>query len=74
MSTSIRIQKALYEAARQKANASGRTISDQVAFWANMGRVALENPDLPIDFIAESLASLSEPREQATDFVPKVTQ
>lgn len=36
-----------------------------------VARAALDNPDLPIDFIAEALASLAEPREDATPFVPR---
>jgi len=34
-------------------------------------RAAQDNPDLPVSFVAESLASLSEPREYATPFIPR---
>ena len=34
-------------------------------------RAALDNPDLPASFIAESLMSLAEPREDSTPFVPR---
>ena len=36
-----------------------------------MGRAALDNPDLPVTFIAESLASMDEAREDTTPFVPR---
>ena len=70
-STSIRINHSLYEKARQEAQAEHRTIAGQIEYWAQIGRAALDNPDLPVSFIAESLASLAEPREEATDFVPR---
>lgn len=70
-STSIRIDQALYDQAKIDAAAEHRTIAGQVEYWANVGRAALDNPDLPVSFIAESLASMAEPREEATPFVPR---
>ena len=69
--TSIRIDQALYDQAKADAAAEHRTIAGQVEFWAKIGRAALDNPDLPVSFIAESLASMAEPREHATPFVPR---
>ena len=69
-STSIRIDQELYELARRDAVLEHRTIAGQIEFWARVGRAALDNPDLPVRFVAESLASLAEPREQAEPFVP----
>jgi len=70
-STSIRIDQNLYDQARNEALAEHRTIAGQVEYWAKIGRAALDNPDLPVSFIAESLASIAEPREDATPFVPR---
>ena len=70
-STSIRIDQTLYNQARQDALAEHRTIAGQIEYWAKLGRAALDNPDLPITFIAESLASMAESREEATAFVPR---
>jgi hypothetical protein len=70
-STSIRINQDLYEQAKQDAMIEHRTIAGQIEFWARVGRAALDNPDLPVSFIAESLASLDEPRDQAQPFVPR---
>jgi hypothetical protein len=69
--TSIRIEQKLYNQAKADAAAEHRTISGQIEFWAKVGRAALDNPDLPVSFVAESLASMSEPREDATPFVPR---
>lgn len=68
---SIRINHQLYDQAKVEATAEHRTISGQVEFWAKVGRAALDNPDLPVSFIAESLASMGEPRERATPFIPR---
>jgi hypothetical protein len=70
-STSIRIERDLYEQAKADAAAEHRSISGQIAFWARVGRAALDNPDLPVGFIADSLASLAEPPSMATPFVPR---
>jgi hypothetical protein len=69
--TSIRIDQTLYDQARAEAVAEHRTIAGQVEYWAKLGRAALDNPDLPVSFIAESLASMAEPREEATAFVAR---
>ena len=72
MSTvSMRIDEALISAARAAAKAEFRTVQGQVEFWAKVGRAALDNPDLPASFIAESLMSLAEPREDSTPFVAR---
>jgi len=73
-STSIRIDQALYEQAKTDAAIEHRSIAGQIEFWARVGRAALDNPDLPVTFVAESLASMAEPREQATPFIPRNRQ
>ena len=70
-STSIRIDQTLYDQARNEAASEHRTIAGQVEYWAKVGRAALDNPDLPVSFVAESLVSMAEPREEATAFVPR---
>ena len=70
-SISIRIDQALYKQARNEAAAEHRTIAGQVEYWAKVGRAALDNPDLPVSFVAESLASMAELREGAAPFTPR---
>ena len=72
--TSIRIDQSLYDQAKTDAAIEHRTIAGQVEYWAKVGRAALDNPDLPVSFIAEALASLAEPHEQATPFIPHSSQ
>lgn len=68
---SVRIDENLINAARVAAKAEFRTVQGQVEYWAKVGRAALDNPDLPVSFIAESLMSLAEPREDSLPFVPR---
>lgn len=58
--TSIRIDQTLYDQAKADAAAEHRSIAGQVEYWAKNGRAALDNPDLPVSFIAESLASMAK--------------
>jgi len=71
MSTSIRIDQTLYNQAKAEAATEHRTIAGQIEFWAKVGRAALDNPDVPVSFVAESLVSMAESREDATPFVPR---
>lgn len=71
ITTSIRIDQKLYDQAKEDAAIEHRSIAGQVEYWAKIGRAALDNPDLPVSFIAESLASMAEPREHTTLFVPR---
>ena len=54
--TTIRIDRMLYDQAKVDAAGEHRTIAGQVEFWARIGRAALDNPDLPVTFVTESLA------------------
>ncbi|MEN6412423.1 MAG: hypothetical protein ABFC84_06595 [Veillonellales bacterium] len=63
MSVAIRIDEELYEDAKRTAAAEFRTVPLQVAFWAKMGKIALENPDLPIELIRDMLISKGEKSE-----------
>lgn len=70
MSVSVRLDEELVGQARSAAKAEFRTVQGQLEFWAKVGRAALDNPDLPADFIAESMMAMAEPREEATPFIP----
>lgn len=71
MGMPVRIDDTLYEQARTEAQIEHRTIAGQIEYWATVGRAALDNPDLPVSFVAEALASMREPHDQVTPFVPR---
>lgn len=68
---SVRMNDDMVGAARAAAKAEFRTVQGQIEFWAKVGRAALDNPDLPASFVAESLMSMAEPRDDTTPFVPR---
>ena len=63
MGIQIRIDEALYETAKVRAKAEMRSIPQQVAYWAKVGKTALDNPDLPIEFVRDTLLALEEESE-----------
>jgi hypothetical protein len=71
MGMPVRINDTLYKQARASARAERRTISGQIEFWALVGRTALDNPDLPIDFIRDLLIARGEGLTLAIPFVPE---
>ncbi len=68
MSTPIRISEDIYNAAKKTAKAEYRTIPSQIEFWAKIGKCALDNPDLSVDFIKEILISKHQDRSLAEPF------
>jgi hypothetical protein len=69
MGIAIRIDETIYNAAKKIARAEYRSIPNQIEYWATVGKCALDNPDLPIEFIRDVLiaknidSSLAEPFE-----------
>jgi hypothetical protein len=63
MSISIRIDDALYESAKLRARAEMRTVPQQISFWAKVGRAALDNPDMPVELVRDTLQALEEESE-----------
>ncbi len=63
MSVAIRIDDKLYKQAETTARAESRTAPLQVQYWAKIGKAALDNPDLPIEFIKSILASEGQSSE-----------
>lgn len=68
MSISMRIDETLYREASFVAKAECRSIPHQIEFWAKIGKCALDNPDLPIEFIRDLLISQQQDRAIAEPF------
>jgi len=71
MGMPVRIDDTLYNQARAQAQAERRTIAGQIEFWAMVGKAALDNPDLPIDFMRDLLVARAEGMTLTTPFVPQ---
>ena len=71
MGMPVRIDDTLYGQAKAQAKAERRTIAGQIEFWAQVGRTALDNPDLQIDFIRDLLIARAEDSDLETPFIPE---
>lgn len=69
MGVPIRIDESIYNAAKKVAKGEFRSIPHQIEFWATVGKCALENPDLPIDFIKELIITKNQDYSLAQPFV-----
>jgi hypothetical protein len=60
MGMPVRIDDQLYEQAKAHAHAESPTITGQIEFWAMVGKTALDNPDLLINFVKDLLVARAE--------------
>jgi hypothetical protein len=68
MSMPVRIEPDLYNRAKKEAAVEHRTIAGQIEFWAQVGRACIDNPDLPVTFVIDSLASLEASEKDKKSF------
>ncbi len=68
MSMPVRIDDQLYNEAKSASKGECRTISGQLEFWAKVGKAALDNPDLPIEFVRDLMVAKAEERENLSIF------
>lgn len=68
MGIPIRIDEQIYNEAKKIAWAECRSIPHQIEFWAMIGKCALDNPDLPIEFVKDLLISTRQDRSLAEPF------
>ncbi len=60
MPSAVRISDDLLNLARKVSKAENRSLTGQIEYWAKIGRLAEENPDLPYHLIREILLGLDE--------------
>lgn len=63
-SVSVRLDKELFDAASVEGRAEYRSAAQQINFWAKVGRNALANPDLPVEFVRDILIAKELPMEE----------
>ena len=59
MST-VKLSEQLVQEAKQHAQAAHRSTPKQIEFWARMGKLADENPDMTLGFVKDITTSLVE--------------
>ncbi|WP_260292046.1 ParD-like family protein [Sedimenticola hydrogenitrophicus] len=60
MATSVRLDDEFVGEAQVYAQASKRSVPKQIEHWAEIGRMAEDNPDLPYSFIKEAIIATAE--------------
>jgi hypothetical protein len=55
MPTAVKISNELFEKAKIQSKVFKRSIAGQIEYWAKIGQIIEENPDLPLPFIQDVL-------------------
>jgi hypothetical protein len=51
MAVAVRLPEEIVKDAQKYASLSLRSVPKQIEYWYRLGKIADENPDLPLDFI-----------------------
>ncbi|MEQ8443066.1 MAG: hypothetical protein RKK11_14020 [Alphaproteobacteria bacterium] len=68
MRRNVPIPEDLLKAAHYACTRSARTVPEQIEHWARLGKVAEENPDLPLSFIVDIIATRAESEKDPYHF------
>ena len=60
MATALRISYDLVRIARKYAAIDRRSITGQIEYWARLGKMAEDNPDMPFSLIRDILIGIEE--------------
>ena len=60
MAIAVRISDDLVRKARSRSKALKRSLAGQIEYWAKIGELAEDNPDLPFSFIQDILIGLEQ--------------
>ena len=60
MATAVKLSEDIVSEARIMSRALNRSVAGQIEYWAKIGKIAEENPDLTYDFIKNILIALEE--------------
>lgn len=60
MSTALKLSDELIDLAKPHAIAEHRSVPKQIEYWARLGKAVEENPELPLQFIKNTLLAIAE--------------
>lgn len=70
MATAVKISDELVSKARIQSRVFNRSVSGQIEYWAKIGQMVEENPDLPLPFLQNVLLGREQMRAgQGTPYV-----
>jgi hypothetical protein len=63
MSISVRISELIVKKARARSKALNRSVAGQIEYWAKMGEILEDNPDLSFSFVQDILIGREQVKE-----------
>lgn len=60
MSVVIRLSDEVVEMAKVHAAAAHRSVPEQIEYWARLGKAIDDNPELPVQFIKDTVLAIQE--------------
>lgn len=60
MAVALKLSDELVEDAKPHAAAEHRSVPKQIEYWARIGKTVLENPELPLRLIQDTILSREE--------------
>jgi hypothetical protein len=60
MAVALKLSDELIDLAKPHAAAEHRSIPKQIEYWARLGKAVEDNPELPLQFIKDTLLSIAE--------------
>jgi len=60
MAVSVKLSDDMVAKAKAMSRALNRSVAGQIEYWAKIGKIAEENPDLTYDFIKQLLIAREE--------------
>ena len=62
MAVAMKLSDDLVEDAKIVAAAEHRSVPKQIEYWARIGKAALDNPDMPLRLILDTMLAIEEVR------------
>ena len=70
MGTAVKVSDDLFEKAKIRSKVFKRSIAGQIEYWAKIGQMIEENPELPLPFIQDILVGREQIKAgQGTPYV-----
>lgn len=63
MAVSVRLDDSFVALAKAHAEAESRSVPKQIEYWAKVGRIMIDNPDLSYEFVRETLLATEEVKQ-----------
>jgi hypothetical protein len=60
MATALKLSDELIDLAKPHAMAEHRSVPKQIEYWARLGKAVEDNPELPLQFIKDTLLAVAE--------------